>query len=96
MAKPAEDPRVAEPAQPTLASKQTEVPEDPPLNAQPEMPELFVDGTTIDPSSIEPSSLNNPSEIHADDVVITGTGFTKPGNPTILAKHSAKQEVMER
>ena len=28
--------------------------------------------------------------------MITGTGFEEPGNPTVLAKHSAKQEVIER
>ena len=33
-----------------------------------------------------------PSKGGDDDVVITGHGFTAPGNPVILAKHSAKEE----
>ena len=28
--------------------------------------------------------------------MITSTGFREPGRPTVLAKHSAKQEVIER
>ena len=28
----------------------------------------------------------------ADDVVITSVGYTSPGNPVVLAKHSAKEE----
>ena len=27
---------------------------------------------------------------------LAGTSFTEPGNPTILAKHSANQEVIEK
>ena len=60
------------------------------------MPELSVDETNIDPSTTEPSSSLNPPETHADNILITGTGFTETGYPTILARHSAKQEVMER
>ena len=60
------------------------------------MPELSVDDTNIDPSTTEPSSSLNPPETHVDDILITGTDFTEPRNPTVLARHSAKQEVMER
>ena len=60
------------------------------------MPELSMDQTNIDSLSTEPSSSFKPLETYADDILITGTGFTEPGNPTILARHSAKQEVMER
>ena len=28
--------------------------------------------------------------------MITGTGFQEPGNPIALAKHSAKEEMIER
>ena len=31
-----------------------------------------------------------------DDVLITGARFVEPGNPTVLARHFAKQEVMKR
>ena len=66
------------------------------MNIQPDLLELSADETTIDPSSIEPSSLANLPEKHGDYVLITGTRFVEPGNPTVLARHSAKQEVMER
>ena len=84
--KPAEDPKVAEPDQQDFAPEASEQQlEDPASNTQTEMPELFVDQTNIDPSTTEPSSSLNPPETYADDILITGTGFTEPGNPTILA-----------
>ena len=86
MTKPAEDPKAAEPDQPTFVPEHPEQPEDPAPNAQPEIPELSVDETNI-----YPSSSVNPLETHADDILITGTRFTEPGNPTILVRHSAKQ-----
>ena len=33
-----------------------------------------------------------PSKGGDDDVVITGHGFTAPGNPVVLSKHAAKEE----
>ena len=60
------------------------------------MHDLSVDQTNIDPLNTEPSSSFKPLETYADDIMITGTGFTEPGNPTVLAKHSAKQEVIKR
>ena len=33
-----------------------------------------------------------PSKGGDDDVVITGHGFTAPGNPVVLSKHTAKEE----
>ena len=90
------DPKAAEPGQSTLVPEHPEQPKDPPLNVQPDLPEPSVDETAIDPSSIEPSTSANPPETHGDDVFITGTRFVELGNPTILARHSAKQEVMER
>ena len=44
----------------------------------------------------EPTSPFKPLETHADDVVITSAGFKETGKPTILAKHSAKEEFIER
>ena len=96
MTKPAVDPKAAEPDQSALVPEHPEQPEDPALNVQLDLPEPSGDGTTIDPSSIEPSSSANPPETHGDDVLITGTRFIEPGNPIVLARHSAKQEVMER
>ena len=60
------------------------------------MPDLSVDQTNTDSLNTEPSSSRKLSETYADDVLITSTGFTEPGNPTVLDKHSAKQEVIER
>ena len=35
-----------------------------------------------------------PSKGGDDDVVITGHGFTAPGNPVVLSKHTAKEEFL--
>ena len=97
MTKPTEAPEVAEPEQqvpvPEACDKQ---PEYTVSDTPHEIPDLCVDDTTINPSNPAPSSSLKPSETHTDDVLITGTGFTEPGNPIALAKHTAKQEVIER
>ena len=96
MTKPAEDPKTTEPEQSTFVPEHAEQSENPAFNVQPDLPEPSTDETAIDPSSIEPSSSANPLESHGDDILITGTRFIELGNPTVLARHSAKQEVMER
>ena len=96
MTKLAEDPKAAEPDQPTFVPEHSEQPEDPASNTQPKTAQLSANETNTDPPTTEPSSSVNPPETNTDDVLITGTGFTEPGNPTVLARHSAKQEVMER
>ena len=97
VSKPAEDPKVIEPEQqvstPDACEKQ---PDDPAPDVSPKIPDLCVDDTNINSSNPAPSSPLKPSETHTDDVLITGTGFTKPGNPIALAQHTAKQEVIER
>ena len=90
MAKPTEDAKAAEPAQPTLAPEQTKAPEDPAINVQSDLHEPSVDETVLNPSTAEPSSSANPPETYDNDVLITGTRFIEPGNPTVLARHSAK------
>ena len=94
--KPTENPDAAEPALPTPAPGQPEAPEDPAVNVQIDPPEPSVDETVLNPSTVEPSSSANPPETYDNDVLITGSRFVKPGNQTVLARHSAKQEVMER
>ena len=96
MTKTAEDPKTAEPDQPTLVPEHSEAPDDPAINARPDLLEPPVDETILDPSTVEPSSSANLPETHDDDVLITSTRFVEPGNPTVLARNSAKQEVMER
>ena len=97
MTKPTEAPEVAEPEQqvpvPEASDKQ---PKETVTDTPPEIPDLCVDDTTINPSNPAPSSSLKPSETHNDDVLITGTGFVEPRNPIALAKHTAKQEVIER
>ena len=75
MTKPAEDSKAAEPDQPTFAPENSEQPEDPAPNTQPETTELSANETNIDPSTTKPSSPVKPPKTHADDVLITGTGF---------------------
>lgn len=98
MAKPTEDPKdpAPEPAIPTPAPEQSEAPEDPAVNVQIDPPELSVDETPLNPSTIEPSSSANQPATYDGDVLITRSRFVEPGNPTVLARHSAKQEVLER
>ena len=97
MIKPTEAPEITEPEQqvhvPEASDKQ---PEEPVTVTPPEIPDLSVGGTAINPSTSAPSSSPKPSEPQNDDVLITGTGFVEPGNPIALAKHTAKQEVIER
>ena len=53
----------------------------------------------VDPAITNPPSPNKmpspikPAKEKADDVVIIGHGYTEPGNPTVLSKHNAKEEI---
>ena len=97
MTKPAEDPKVVEPEHQVPASDASEQkPEEPAHDVPPEIPDLSLGHTNINSLNTESSSPLKPSEEHSEDVMITGTGFKEPGYPTVLAKHSAKQEVIER
>ena len=95
--KPAEDPKVVEPKQQVLASDASEKqPEEPAHDVPPEILDLSHDHTDINPLNTESSNPLKPSEEHGEDVMITGSSFTEPGQPTVLAKHSAKEEFVER
>ena len=95
--KPTAAPEIAEPEQQISAREAFDKqPDETVTDAPPEIPDLCVDDTTINPSNPAPSSSLKPSETHNDDVLITGTGCVEPGNPIALAKHTAKQEVIER
>ena len=97
MNKPNEAPKTAEPEpQVSVPEASDKQPEEPATITPPEIPDLYVDDTTDNPSNHVPSSSPKPSETHNDDVLITGTGFVELGNPIALAKHTAKQEVIER
>ena len=66
------------------------------LDIPPEIPDSSNDQTNNNPLNTESSSPIKPAETHDDDVMITSTGFREPGRPTVLAKHSAKEEHIER
>jgi hypothetical protein len=54
---------------------------------------ITIDHMDVDPATTKPPSPIKPTEEKADDVIITGLGYTVPGNPTVLSKHSAKEEI---
>ena len=58
-------------------------------------------GTSADPvaaesETTEPPSPTKPLKPNTEEVVITGAGFQESGNPVAVAKHSAKEELVER
>ena len=50
-----------------------------------------MDSMDVDPENAKPPS---PTQLvqESEDVTITRTAYTAPGNPTALAKHNAKEE----
>ncbi|XP_048545273.1 uncharacterized protein LOC125524238 isoform X2 [Triticum urartu] len=94
--KPTENLETAEPALPTPTPGQPEAPEDPAVHVQIDPPEPSVDETILNPSTVEPSSSTNLPTTYKSDVFITGSRFVETGNPTVLARHSAKQEGLEK
>ena len=96
MIKPTEDPKVPapEPAMPTPS--QTEAPEDPAVHTQLDPPKFSADEATLNPTITEPSSSANPPTTSDTDVLITGSQFVEPGTPTVLARHTTKQEALEK
>ena len=97
MTEPAEDPKVNKPEQQTPAPE-ISVPQssEPVLDVPPMTSDPPIEQASDDPLNPEASSPVKTTETHDDDVVITNTGFREPGRPTVLAKHSAKEEHIER
>ena len=65
--------------------------DDPPLQDH----EILVEHMEVYPM-IHADKLPSPIKAvddKTDDVVVTGIGYTTPGNPTALSKHSAKEEI---
>ena len=54
------------------------------------------DDTIVNPSTAGPSSSANPPSSSDHDILVTGSRFVEPGTPTVLARHTAKQEALER
>ena len=84
----------SDPARPS--SPLTDAPEDPPVDAEANPLEPSFDETTVNPSATGPSSSANLPSPSAQDVQITGSRFIEPGNPTVLARCTMKQEALER
>ena len=63
-------------------------------HANPPSPAADPPSPTADPPSPARDTVNPPSPSKGgdDDVIITGTAHTTPGNPVVLAKHTAKEE----
>ena len=63
-------------------------------HATPPSPSADLPSLTANPPSPARATVNLPSPPKGDDddVVITGTAHTSPGNPVILAKPTAKEE----
>ena len=90
MNKPAEDP-IQDETEKSPESSHPDVentPDDPPLLNQ----ETEAAHMDIDPMSHD-DNPPSPTKGADDDVVVTGIGYTSPGNPTALSKHSAKDEL---
>ena len=71
-------------------------PEEPADDPPPKNPGTSTEHTVVDPLGAKPPSPIKPSEPNIEDVLITDTGFQEPGNPNVLAKHSAKEELTEK
>lgn len=96
VAKPVEDPPVLASDPARTSSPLTDPPADPPVDVETNPPELSFDETTVNPSATGPSSSANQPSPSAQDIQITGSHFIEPGNPTVLARCTAKQEALER
>ena len=74
------EPEVSAQEPPAVSAPEATAPTDEPITETSANPEI--------PSSAQPA--DDP------DVVITRTEFVEPGRPTVLARHSAKEELLER
>ena len=97
MTEPAEDPKINKPEQQTPAHE-VSVPQssEPVLDISPVTFDPPIDQANDDPLNPEASSPVKMTDTHDYDVVITYTGFRESRRPTVLAKHSAKEEYLER
>ena len=61
-----------------------------PTNQSADLPSPTVDPPSLAKASDKPPS---PAKTTDDDVVVTGLGFSSPGRPVALSKHSAKEDI---
>ena len=69
-------------------------PENIACDSPPETHDTLMDPMGVDPSSAKLPSPTKPAEVDTEDVLVTGTGYVEPRNPIVLAKHSAKEELL--
>ena len=95
--KPVDEPTLKEPALQTVipeTSATEPLPEptyEPPTSAADPPAEQALDGSE-NPKVSSPVKTSDPQDA---DVEITKTSYTEPGRPTVLAKCSAKEELLE-
>ena len=75
--------------EPTINANPPEA--DPAIHEDTSSPHAMPASPVADPLK---SSANPPSPAKDDDVIVTGTAYTAPGDPVILAKHTAKDEFI--
>ena len=75
--------------EPTINANPPEA--DPAIHEDTSSPHAMPASLAADPLK---SSANPPSPAKDDDVIITGTAYTAPGDPVVLAKHTAKDEFI--
>ena len=91
--KPVDDPKAHESKQQWLESKNSmQNVENPTNEPPPESPEASMVPITADESGAKPPSPAKSTKEVEDDVVVTGTAYTTPGNTTVLSKHNSKEE----
>ena len=87
----AEDPQAADLEKQMTSETSHQIPDatadDPPLEEQ----NVTRDTMDVNASHAKPPSPAQPAE-EVEDIMVTRMAYTEPGNPTVLSKHSAKQE----
>ena len=85
--KPAEDPKVADPEKQTMSESLHQTSEAAMDDPPPEEHHVTMDSMNVDPENAKPPSPAQPAQ-EPEEVIVTGTAYTAPGNPTVLSKHN--------
>ena len=89
---PTEDPKVADPEKQTMSESLHQTSEAAMDDPPPEEHHVTLDYMDVNPATSKPLSPVKPAEKEAEDVIVTGVGYTEPGNPIVLSTHSTKEE----
>ena len=93
LTKPADDINLSEPEKQPESPHPQQTAEATIDNSPPEDREASMDHVDVEPTTSKPPSPIKPAEEKTNDVVVTGFGFTAPGQPTALSKHNTKEEI---